>query len=258
MTRVEANIDLNADVGEGYGRWQLGDDDALLGIVTSANVACGFHAGDPNIMRRVCSVAVENGVRIGAQVSYPDLVGFGRRAMRISRDDLTNDVLYQLGALQAFANAAGGRVDYVKPHGALNNVCDTDVEQASAIIDAIEIFNPALPLLALPGSELEQQGVARSIAVVAEAYPDRAYLSTGRLVPRCESGAVLHDSDQIAERAVSLAMRHRVTSIDGDVVAVEARSLCLHGDNVEAVTSAKVVQHALLSNGLSLVSFVRD
>jgi UPF0271 protein len=243
-------IDLNADVGEGFGRWTLGDDEALLSIVTSANVACGFHAGDPNIMRRVCSVAVENGVRIGAQVSYPDLVGFGRRAMRVERRDLANDVLYQLGALDAFARAAGGGVDYLKPHGALNNVCDTDVEQANAIIDAIELFNPTLPLLALPASQLDVQGRSRSITVVTEAYPDRSYTRGGRLVPRSEAGAVF------AERARRIATEHCVTSIEGEVIHVEASSLCLHGDNAEAVTSAREVRRVLLSYGVSLLSFV--
>lgn len=258
MTKAATNIDLNADVGEGYGRWKLGDDDALLMIITSANVACGFHAGDPNIMRRICSVAVENNVRIGAQVSYPDLVGFGRRAMKIARDDLANDVLYQLGALEAFARAAGGRVDYLKPHGALNNACDADVEQASAIVDAMELFNSALPLLALPGSQLEKQGKDRSIKVVPEAYPDRAYSRNGRLVPRSESGAVLHDPALIAQRAVAFATHHGVSTIDGEAVIVDARSLCLHGDNAEAVVSAQAVQRALLAQGLSLVSFVGD
>lgn len=256
MSEPALRIDLNADVGEGFGRWTLGDDEALLSIVTSANVACGFHAGDPNIMRRVCSVAVENGVRIGAQVSYPDLVGFGRRAMRVERRDLANDVLYQLGALDAFARAAGGSVDYLKPHGALNNVCDTDVEQANAIIDAMELFNPTLPLLALPASQLDVQGRSRSITVVAEAYPDRSYTRGGRLVPRSEAGAVLHEPALIAERARRIATEHCVTSIEGDVIHVEASSLCLHGDNAEAVTSAREVRRELLSYGVSLLSFV--
>jgi UPF0271 protein len=255
MTVAAANIDLNADVGEGYGRWQLGDDDALLRVVTSANVACGFHAGDPNIMRRICCLAVENNVSIGAQVSYPDLVGFGRRAMSIARGDLTNDILYQLGALEAFAHAAGGRIHYVKPHGALNNTCDTDVDQASAIVEAIGIFDPTLPVLALPGSQLEQQARARLITVVPEAYPDRAYDRSGRLVPRSEPGAVLHESGLIAQRAVDFAKLQRVTSIEGEVVTVEARSLCLHGDNADAVASAHAVRRALLARGVALVSF---
>lgn len=256
MLEITATIDLNADVGEGFGRWRLGDDDALLGIVTSANVACGFHAGDPNIMRRICSLAVERGVRIGAQVSYPDLVGFGRRPMKISRSDLANDVLYQFGALEAFARAAGGRVDYVKPHGALNNACDTDAEQASAIVDAIELFDLSLPLLALPGSQLQRQGEARSLTVVPEAYPDRAYRGDGRLVSRIEPGAVLDDPELIAERAVAFATRHSVTTIEGEEICVQARSLCLHGDNDEAVASAQAVRRALLAQGVALASFV--
>jgi UPF0271 protein len=178
--------------------------------------------------------------------------------MKIGRSDLTNDVLYQLGALDAFARAAGGRVDYVKPHGALNNACDTDAEQASAVVDAIELFNLSLPLLALPGSQLEQQAEARSLAVVAEAYPDRAYRSDGRLVSRGESGAVLEDPELIAERAVAFATHHSVATIDGVTIHVQALSLCLHGDNDEAVASAQAVRRALLAQGVALASFVDD
>lgn len=256
MSEVTPCIDLNADVGEGYGRWRLGDDESLLKLVTSANVACGFHAGDPNIMRRVCELAVEGGVRIGAQVSYPDLVGFGRRPMTISRSDLANDVLYQLGALDAFAHAAGGRVDYVKPHGALNNTCDTDVEQASAVVDAIEIFNSTLPLLALPGSQLQLQGETRSLTVVPEAYPDRAYSSNGRLVSRSELNSVLHDPELIAERAVTMVTTSRIAAIDGKSIEITARSLCLHGDNIEAVASARAIRNALIAHGVEIVGFV--
>ncbi len=256
MPETTVKIDLNADVGEGFGRWQLGDDEALLKLVTSANVACGFHAGDPNIMRRVCVLAVENGVRIGAQVSYPDLVGFGRRPMMVSRGDLANDVLYQLGALAAFAHAAGGRVDYVKPHGALNNTCDTDAEQASAVVDAIELFDSTLPLLALPGSQLQIQGEARSLTVVPEAYPDRAYRADGRLAPRSAPDAVLHDPALIAERALSIATSFHVTAVDGTTIPISARSLCLHGDNVESVAAAHAIRSSLASRGVAFAAFV--
>jgi UPF0271 protein len=256
VLEIKATIDLNADVSEGFGRWRLGDDDALLKLVTSANVACGFHAGDPNIMRRICSLAVERGVRIGAQVSYPDLVGFGRRPVKMSPSDLTNDVPYQFGALDAFARAAGGRVDYVKSHGALNNACDTDAEQASAVVDAIELFNLSLPLLALPGSQLQQQGEARSLTGVPEAYPDRAYGGDGRLVSRSEPGAVFDDPELIAERAVSFATRQSVNIIEGETIRVQAQWLCLHGDIDEAVASAKAVRLALLAQGVALASFV--
>ena len=248
-------MDLNSDLGEGYGRWTLGDDDALLDVVTSANVACGFHAGDPATIDRTVRTAVDRGVAVGAQVAYPDLVGFGRREMDVLPDDLTADVLYQLGALDAFARAAGSRVRYVKPHGALYNRIAGDPVQAAAVVEAIRRYDPALPLLTLPGSAAMQAAGEAGITAVGEGFADRAYTPEGRLVSRREPGAVLHDPDQVAARAVRMATEGRVESADGTEVAVQIRSLCVHGDSPGAVGLARAVRAALDQAGVRLVAF---
>lgn len=250
----QAVIDLNADVGEGFGRWILGDDDALLGVISSANIACGFHAGDPSIMRSTCAVAAERGVAIGAQVSYPDLVGFGRRRMAIERSALADDVLYQIGALEASARAAGSRVSYVKPHGALNNACDTDAEQASAIVDAIVAWDASLLLYVIPGTQLEQQAVGRGLVTISEAYPDRGYRSDGRLVPRSEPGAVLDDEAVVVDRAIDLAARGTVRSATGESLSLAPRSICLHGDNQASLRAARDIKSALIGAGITVAA----
>jgi len=248
-------LDLNSDLGEGYGRWALGDDAALLEVVTSANVACGFHAGDPATIDRTVRTAVERGVAVGAQVSYPDLVGFGRREIDVPPDELTADVLYQLGALEAFAKAAGSRVRYVKPHGALYNRIARDPVQAAAVVEAIRRYDPALPLLTLPGSVAMEAAGEAGIPSVAEGFADRAYTAEGRLVSRREPGAVLHDPEQVAARAVVMATEHRVEAAGGEQVAVEVRSLCVHGDTPGAVDLARAVRTALEHAGVTLEAF---
>jgi UPF0271 protein len=248
-------LDLNSDLGEGYGHWALGDDAALLEVVTSANVACGFHAGDPATIDRTVRTATEHGVAIGAQVSYPDLVGFGRREIDEAPDDLTADVLYQIGALEAFAKAAGSRVRYVKPHGALYNRIARDPVQAAAVVEAIRRYDPALPLLTLPGSAAMRAAEEAGIPAVAEGFADRAYTAEGRLVSRREPGAVLHDPGQVATRAVVMATEGRVETVDGGQVAVQVRSLCVHGDTPGAVELAKAVRAALDEAGLPLEAF---
>jgi UPF0271 protein len=248
-------LDLNSDLGEGYGHWALGDDAALLEVVTSANVACGFHAGDPATIDRTVRTATEHRVAIGAQVSYPDLVGFGRREIDEAPDDLTADVLYQIGALEAFARAAGSRVRYVKPHGALYNRIARDPVQAAAVVEAIRRYDPALPLLTLPGSAAMRAAEEAGIPAVAEGFADRAYTAEGRLVSRREPGAVLHDPRQVATRAVVMATEGRVEAVDGGEVAVEVRSLCVHGDTPGAVELAKAVRAALDEAGLPLEAF---
>ena len=249
-------IDLNADVGEGFGRWSLGDDTALLDVITSANVACGFHAGDPTIMRRVCEQAVAKGVAIGAQVGYRDLAGFGRRRLDIAPADLTADLLYQLGALDAFAHAAGGRVRYLKPHGALYNTAITDERQAGAIIDAIIAYDVALPVLTLPGSVLATLAVERGVTSVAESFADRGYLADGALIPRGGPGAVLHDPIAIAHRAVTIARDGQVRAEDGSTVRLAPASLCVHGDTPGAVHIASAVRAALTDAGIDVESFL--
>ncbi|MBE7189031.1 LamB/YcsF family protein [Jatrophihabitans endophyticus] len=248
-------IDLNADLGEGFGVWRLGDDDALLPLVTSANVACGFHAGDPLTMRRVCAAAAEHEVAIGAQVSYRDLAGFGRRRMDVAPDDLAADVLYQLGALEACARAAGSRVRYVKPHGALYNTAADDDGQAAAVVAAVVAFDASLPLLALPGSAMERAAAAAGLTFVPEAFADRAYLASGRLAPRGSDGAVLSDEASVVERARRFALEGTVEAADGTVLTVSPRSICLHGDTPGAVAFARAVRAALEDAGVELRAF---
>lgn len=248
-------IDLNADLGEGFGRWQLTDDDALLSVVTSANVACGFHAGDPSTMRRVCDRAAEHGVVIGAQVSYRDLAGFGRRAMEVPPDELADEITYQIGALEVFARAAGARVGYVKPHGALYNRCVHDEEQATAVIAGIRAAGDALPVLGLPGSQLHRAARDARLPVVTEAFADRAYTARGTLVPRREPGAVIHDGDEVVKRALGMARDRTVTTIDGEQHTITARSLCLHGDTPGAAVLARRVRAELTAAGVHIRSF---
>ncbi|MDT4978012.1 MAG: 5-oxoprolinase (ATP-hydrolyzing) subunit [Pseudonocardiales bacterium] len=249
------SIDLNADLGEGFGAWRLGDDEALLDVVTSANVACGFHAGDPVTMQRVCAGAAERGVAVGAQVGYRDLAGFGRRRMDISPADLLADVLYQIGALEAFARAAGTRVRYVKPHGALYNTAADDAAQAGALAAAVAAVDAGLPLLGLPRSALADAAAAHGVGFVAEAFADRAYLPSGRLVPRSEPGAVLTGTSAVVDQAVSIARDGQVQANDGSVVTVAARSLCLHGDTPGAVALARAVRSALAEQGIAVGAF---
>ncbi|MFI0448522.1 LamB/YcsF family protein [Actinomadura sp. 6N118] len=246
-------IDINADLGEGFGIWKLGDDLALIDVITSANVACGFHAGDPLIMRRVCAGAVARGVTIGAQVSYRDLAGFGRREMDVAAPELTAEVLYQLAALDGIARAEGGRVAYVKPHGALYNRIVRDPVQARAVADAVRAYDPSLPLLTLPGSAVHE--VADGLTVVAECFADRAYTPEGRLVSRREPGAVIHEPAVVVERAVRMAVDGVVVSVDGAEVPLLARSICVHGDTPGAVELARSVRSALTEAGVTLESF---
>lgn len=248
-------IDLNADLGEGFGIWRLGDDMALLDIVTSANVACGFHAGDPVTIRRTCAAAVDRGVTIGAQVSYRDLAHFGRREMEVEPEELCAEVLYQLAAVDGIARAMGGRVSYVKPHGALYNRICRDREQAAAVIDAVADYDPSLPVLTLPGSVVHEVAAAEGVPTVSEAFADRAYTSAGALVSRREPGAVLHDVAAVSSRAVRMAVEHTVISADGPQVPVSARSICVHGDTPDAVLLARAVRDGLLEAGVVLQAF---
>jgi UPF0271 protein len=250
-----AAIDLNSDLGESFGAWRLGDDDAMLRLVTSANIACGFHAGDPSTLRRVCASAVEHGVRIGAQVSYPDLAGFGRRYMDIDQAELRDVVLYQLGALDGFAQVAGAGVTYVKPHGALYNATVDDRAQAQAVVDASREYDPSSAILGLPGSELLRAADAAGLEAVPEAFADRAYLADGRLVPRREPDSVLTDPSVVAARAVRLATDHQVVAIDGTVLEVRARSICIHGDTPGAVQLAQAVRAGLEVAGVAIEPF---
>jgi UPF0271 protein len=248
-------IDLNADLGEGFGRWAAGADEELLGVITSANVACGFHAGDPVIMRRVCAEAVRRGVAIGAQVGYRDLVGFGRRRIDIAPEDLSADVLYQLGALDGFARAAGDRVRYLKPHGALYHAAATDAGQAGAVISALLAWHRPLPVLTLPGSALAAAAGAAGLPVVFEAFCDRGYRPDGSLVPRDQPGALLHAAAEIADRALAMVTDGEVQAVDGSRVALRPASLCVHGDTPGAAEIARAVRDRLAGAGVRLAAF---
>jgi UPF0271 protein len=248
-------VDLNSDLGEGFGIWKLGDDEALLDIVTSANVACGFHAGDPNILRRVCDAAVSRGVSIGAQVSYRDLAGFGRRSIDVDAATLTNDVIYQIGALDGFARVAGSRVRYVKPHGALYNRTVHDEQQAAAVVAALVAYDPTLPLLGLPGSELLRHAEQAGLRTVTEAFADRGYTAQATLVPRSQPNALLHDAAEVAQRMVHMLVTGRLQSVDGTEVAVSARSICVHGDSPGAVAMAVAVRKAMAEAGVEIRPF---
>ena len=248
-------IDLNADLGEGFGVWRLGDDDALLGVVSSANVACGFHAGDPLTMRTVCASAVAGGVSIGAQVAYRDLAGFGRRFVDVAPDELTADVLYQLAALDGVARSAGGRVSYVKPHGALYNAVVHHERQARALVDAVSAYDPGLAVLGLPGSALLRLAGEAGLRTVPEGFADRGYTPDGTLVPRGEPGAVVRDPAAVAGRAVRMAADGTVLAVDGTPVRVGVESVCVHGDTPGAVGLARSVRAALESAGLTVAPF---
>ncbi len=252
MTR---HIDLNSDLGESLGAWRMGDDAAMLDIVSSANVACGFHAGDPAGILGTLRAAHARGVAVGAHVAYPDLVGFGRRNMDVASSDLVADVIYQIGALQGLAHAAGTRVTYVKPHGALYNTIAHDERQARDVIAAIRAVDAGLALVALAGSPLVQWAQDAGLRVIAEAFADRAYTPQGTLVSRREKGAVLHDSALVAQRMLRLVREGVVEAVDGSLARVQAQSICVHGDSAGAVEMARAVRMALESDGVVVRPF---
>lgn len=251
-----ATVDLNADLGESFGRWTLGDDVAMLGLVTSANVACGFHAGDATTLRTTCAAAAAAGVVVGAQVGYRDLAGFGRRFIDMDPGELADDVLYQLGALEAMCRVAGTTVAYVKPHGALYNATVHHTAQAQAVITAVRDYSPDLPVLGLPGSALLARAEAAGLRGVPEFFADRAYTPAGTLVPRSEPGAVLDDPTAVAARTARWAAEGVVTAVDGTRVRVAAESVCVHGDSPGAVHLARAVREQLTTAGVELGAFV--
>lgn len=248
-------VDLNADLGEGFGVWRLGDDDAMLDVVTSANVACGFHAGDPAGLARTCRAAAQRGVRIGAQVGYRDLAGFGRRFLDVSPEDLIADVVYQIGALQALAHIAGSTVSYVKPHGALYNTIVTNSDQASAVAEAVHRVDPQLPVLGLARSAFFTAAERLGLRTVPEAHADRAYRPDGQLVSRRETGAVLHDAGTIAGRVASMVGAGHVAAVDGSTIPITVESVCVHGDSPGAVQIAVAVRERLTADGIDLRAF---
>ncbi|MCD2108046.1 LamB/YcsF family protein [Rhodococcus erythropolis] len=249
------SVDLNSDLGEGFGAWTLGDDDAMLELVTSANMACGFHAGDPTTLLATCESAATRGVRIGAQVGYRDLAGFGRRFIDVSPNDLTADVIYQIGALDGLARVAGSRVTYVKPHGALYNAIVHHRRQARAVVAAVVAYDSSLPVLGLPGSVFLEEARDAGLEIVAEAFADRAYTAEGTLVPRTESGAVLHDPTLVAERVRRMVVDGELDAVDGSTLKVAAASVCVHGDSPAAVDMAVAIRALLDSSGVEITPF---
>lgn len=246
-------IDLNADLGESFGAWRLGDDEALLDVVTSASLACGFHAGDPRTMLSVAGAAAERGVAVGAHVGYRDLAGFGRRFIDVDPADLRADILYQLAALSGICATVGTRVSYVKPHGALYNAIVHHEAQADAVVRAIADFDADLVLLGLPGVALQQAADA-GLAIAVEAFADRGYAPDGSLLPRGEPGAVLTDPEEIATRVVRLVTAGYLSTSEG-LHAVRADSVCVHGDTPDAVGIARAVRDALTTAGVELAPF---
>ncbi|SCL16364.1 UPF0271 protein [Micromonospora rhizosphaerae] len=244
-------MDLNADLGEGFGIWRLGDDEALLELVTSANVACGFHGGDPSTMRRVCAGAAERGVAIGAQVGYRDLAGFGRRHIAYGFAELRDEVTYQLGALDGFCRLFRTRVRYLKPHGALYHAAASDEAQAAAVVAAVGAYDRELPVLCAPGSVLAQLAVGAGLRVVAEGFADRNYLPNGSLVPRTAANALVTDPEEVAARAVRMATERTVVAVDGTVIPLQVESICVHGDSPGAVRSAGMVRATLIDAGIT-------
>ncbi|MEE2031419.1 LamB/YcsF family protein [Rhodococcus chondri] len=251
MTR----IDLNSDLGEGFGEWRLGDDETMLELVTSANIACGFHAGDPALLLDTCRAASKLTVRIGAQVGYHDLTGFGRRFIDVAPADLTAEVIYQIGALDGLARAAGSHVSYVKPHGALYNAIVHHRDQARAVVAAIRAYNDSLPVLGLSGSVFLEEAEHSGLAVVTEAFADRAYTPEGTLVSRREPGAVLRDPDEVARRVLRMVTEGVVTAIDGSDVRVSAQSVCIHGDSPDAAAMATAVRALLDAENIDVRAF---
>ncbi|CAM3280944.1 hypothetical protein BZK31_00080 [Pseudomonas floridensis] len=250
-------IDLNSDLGESFGAWSMGDDAAILEVVSSANVACGFHAGDPAGILRTLEAAAARNVAVGAHVAYPDLVGFGRRNMDVPAGQLTADVIYQIGALQGLARAAGTQVTYVKPHGALYNTIAGDPVQAAAVIQAILRIDPQLKLVCLANSKLLGWARDAGLTCVSEAFADRAYTAQGTLVSRSRPGAVLHDVELITERMLRLVRDGVIEAEDGSLIALEADSICVHGDSPGAVNIAHALKRRLLEAGVDIHAFTR-
>jgi UPF0271 protein len=245
-------IDLNADVGESFGTYSLGDDAAVMRSVTSANVATGFHAGDPTVLRRTIRLARELGVAAGAHPSFPDLAGFGRREMKLSAADAEDLVLYQISAVAGIARAEGLRLAHVKPHGALYNMAAVDRELAEAIARATHSFDPELAMYAPPRSALAAAGRAIGLRVVLEGFADRAYRPDGTLVPRSQAGAVIANVEDVVTRAMQMAVDRTVTAIDGTVIQTDVDTLCIHGDTAGAASMAAWIRAGLSSAGVDV------
>ncbi|RLF66896.1 MAG: LamB/YcsF family protein [Thermoplasmata archaeon] len=250
-------VDLNSDLGESFGRYKLGMDEEVMKYITSANVACGFHAGDPLVMRKTVRIAKENGVMVGAHPGYPDLMGFGRRYMKISRNEARNYVLYQIGALYAFLRAEGMELQHVKPHGALYNALVSDEELAYGVIEGILDFDKNIIFVALAESKVIELAESMGLKVAREAFADRAYKKDGTLVPRSIPGAVIHDKEEVVRRVIGIVEEHKVKTIDGEWIEITADTICVHGDTPEAVELVKYIRKRLEEEGIEVVPMGR-
>jgi UPF0271 protein len=249
-------IDLNVDAGESYGAWRMSDDAALFAEVSSANLACGFHAGDPQTIQKSLELALAANVAVGAHPGLPDLVGFGRRAMTMTPEQVYADTLYQIGAMYAFVTAANAKLHHMKPHGALNTaVADASDAHAEAIVAATRDFDPKLPVIAIAGSRLHGAAERLGQPVVAEGFPDRGYAADGSLAKRGNEGAIVHDADLAAQRAVRMAKEGTVEALDGTIVELAPGTLCIHGDNPGSVATAKAIRAALEREGIAIAAF---
>ncbi|MGJ7530071.1 LamB/YcsF family protein [Variovorax sp. GB1P17] len=249
-------IDLNSDLGEGYGPWVMGNDALILDCVTSANIACGGHAGDAETMYKTLRLAADRGVKVGAHPGYADREGFGRRVIPMQPAEIGRMVAVQVGALVAMARLAGTRVRYVKPHGALGNLAAADMAVAKAIVSVVKTIDPALAILAISGTSLEHAAREQALQVFSEVFADRAYLPTGQLVPRSQEGAVLHDAKSAADRLIGFLKTGRMPVLGADPILLKAESICVHGDNAQSVEMARHVQMRLEAEGVTLVSFL--
>lgn len=244
-------IDINSDLGEGFGSYTMAEDSSLLELVSSANIACGFHAGDPRTMAYAAEQAVKNNVDIGAHPGFPDLVGFGRRDMNLSSWEITTDVLYQLGALSAFVKASGGRLQHVSPHGRLGNLCVVDRKYAEAVVEAIMKFDTSLIVVTQPG-EMDSIAKQNGLKVANLIYADRAYQDDGTLVSRKEPNAVIHDPETVVKRCVRMVVEGRVTSVTGREIEVTGHTLCLHGDTAGSLMLARQIRSGLVEAGVEI------
>ncbi|MDB4897697.1 MAG: LamB/YcsF family protein [Firmicutes bacterium] len=245
-------IDLNCDMGESFGPYTLGLDEQVMPLITSANVACGFHAGDPQVLRRTLALAARYGVGVGAHVSFPDLAGFGRRELQVAPQELENDVLYQIGAISAFCRVAGVPLRHVKPHGALYNMAQRDEATAGAIARAVAAYDPGLLLFVQAGSVMARVAGEVGLPVAAEVFADRAYTPDGALASRKLPGSVIHDPDAVAERALRMVTEGRIIAIDGTEIAVAAETICVHGDTPGAVLLIQRIRERLAQAGVAV------
>lgn len=248
-------IDLNADAGESFGSWKLGNDAELFPLISSVNVACGFHAGDPLTIQHTLKLAGQAGIAVGAHPGFPDLVGFGRREMAATPEEVYADVLYQVGALSALLKAAKMPLHHIKAHGALYNQATKNPETARAIAQAAKDFDPDIPLVVLPYTPLEAEAQKLGVRIICEAFPERGYSNDGRLAPRGSAGAWIHSPAEAARRAVQIVVRGEVETVEGGTVAVRAQTLCIHGDNPNAVEIARAIRSALLAEGITIQTY---